>query len=174
MSRVVLHPLAEDRRQDFLAATRKSKRLHRPWVDPPTTDEGFDGWLERQASDSFEGFMIYRREDDALVGLCQLSEIVRGNLQGAFLGFGAIAGYSGQGYMREGLTLVLGEAFSKLKLHRVEANIQPANAASIGLVSRLGFEREGFSRRYLKVAGRWRDHERWAMRAERWRELRRR
>jgi ribosomal-protein-alanine N-acetyltransferase len=90
------------------------------------------------------------------------------------MGFGAVAGHNGRGYMREGLALVLSHAFSKLRLHRVEANVQPQNAASIGLVSRLGFEREGFSPRYLKVGGRWRDHERWAMRAELWRELRRR
>jgi ribosomal-protein-alanine N-acetyltransferase len=74
--------------------------------------------------------------------------------------------------MREGLDLALREAFSRLRLHRVEANIQPGNAASIALVSRLGFEREGFSPRYLKVRGRWRDHERWAIRAELWRQRR--
>ncbi|MEP6742684.1 MAG: GNAT family protein [bacterium] len=67
-----------------------------------------------------------------------------------------------------GLQLMLQYAFKKLKLHRVEANIQPANAASIALVKRAGFSREGFSRRYLKVCGRWRDHERWAIVVEDW------
>jgi ribosomal-protein-alanine N-acetyltransferase len=56
--------------------------------------------------------------------------------------------------------------FGDLGLHRVEANIQPGNTRSIGLVQRLGFEKEGFSRRYLKVGGEWRDHERWALLAE--------
>jgi ribosomal-protein-alanine N-acetyltransferase len=68
--------------------------------------------------------------------------------------------------MREGMLLVLKHAFRKLKLHRLEANIQPANRASIRLVRSYGFVREGFSRRYLKVGGRWQNHERWAILAE--------
>jgi len=65
--------------------------------------------------------------------------------------------------------LALRHAFRPLKLHRVEANIQPENVASIRLVERLGFRREGFSPRYLKIGGRWRDHVRYALLAEEWR-----
>jgi ribosomal-protein-alanine N-acetyltransferase len=65
--------------------------------------------------------------------------------------------------------LALHYAFVRLKLHRLEANIQPGNQPSLALVTRLGFQREGFSPRYLKIAGRWRDHERWALLAEDWR-----
>ena len=68
--------------------------------------------------------------------------------------------------MTEGLQLALQHAFTTLKLHRLEANIQPRNRASIALVKRCRFRREGFSPRYLKIGGRWRDHERWAMLAE--------
>jgi [ribosomal protein S5]-alanine N-acetyltransferase len=63
---------------------------------------------------------------------------------------------------------VLAESFGRLGLHRVEANIQPDNAASIALVRRCGFEREGFSPRYLRIGGAWKDHERWAIRSETW------
>jgi ribosomal-protein-alanine N-acetyltransferase len=71
--------------------------------------------------------------------------------------------------MREALALMLRDSFRTLRLHRVEANIQPDNLASIALVRRAGFEREGYSPRYLKLGGRWRDHERWALRTEQWR-----
>ncbi|MGI0487716.1 GNAT family N-acetyltransferase [Pantanalinema rosaneae CENA516] len=53
-------------------------------------------------------------------------------------------------------------------MHRVEANVQPQNRASIHLVERLGFTKEGFSRRYLKINEEWRDHERWALTVEDW------
>lgn len=71
--------------------------------------------------------------------------------------------------MRAGLSLALTQAFRVLELHRVEANIQPDNLRSIALVERLGFHREGFSPAYLKIGGRWRDHERWALLADEWR-----
>src|SRR5690606_39743031 len=69
----------------------------------------------------------------------------------------------------EALRLVVAQAFGKLKLHRLEASIQPTNSRSIRLVESLGFTLEGTSRRYLKIRGRWRDHQRWALLAEDWR-----
>lgn len=104
-----------------------------------------------------------RRDTGALVGVINLTNIVLGPFRSGYLGFYAFAGHERQGLMHEGLTLVVRHAFRKLKLHRVEANIQPANAASIALVESCGFSREGYSPRYLKIAGRWRDHERWAL-----------
>ena len=89
-------------------------------------------------------------------------------LQNAYLGYYVGALHARRGYMTEALQLMLRYAFVKLRLHRLEANIQPRNVASIALVKRAGFRQEGFSRRYLKVCGRWRDHERWAIIAEDW------
>jgi ribosomal-protein-alanine N-acetyltransferase len=168
-SELHLLPPTEDRRAQVLEAMRRSRDLHRPWVYPPVTAAGYDRWLARQATPEFEGFLILRRSDDELVGMSNLSQILGDPLRGAYLGFGAVEGYAGRGYMRAGVGLVLGEAFGRLRLHRVEANIQPQNAASKALVSALGFVHEGYSERYLKVGGRWRDHERWAIRAELWR-----
>ena len=113
-----------------------------------------------------------RIEDGAIVGFFNVSEIIRGKLSSAFLGYGGVAEFAGLGYMTEGMELVLREAFTALGLHRLEANIQPGNLASKALAERCGFVYEGFSERYLKVGGRWRDHERWAIRAEQWRALR--
>jgi ribosomal-protein-alanine N-acetyltransferase len=71
--------------------------------------------------------------------------------------------------MSAGLSAVLDRVFSEMRLHRVEANIQPANAPSIKLVQRLGFQREGFSPAYLLVGGEWRDPECWALLRDEWR-----
>jgi ribosomal-protein-alanine N-acetyltransferase len=100
--------------------------------------------------------------------LCALSQIFRGNLKSAYVGYWIGAMFSRQGYMTEALGLLLSFAFGSLRLHRIEANIQPENAPSKALVTRIGFRKEGFSPRYLKLAGRWKDHERWAICREDW------
>ncbi|MCP3138282.1 GNAT family N-acetyltransferase [Pyxidicoccus xibeiensis] len=167
--RVVLRaPRAEDQ-EAFLAATRASRRFHRPWVAPATTPEAFRAYLRRNEGDDFEALLACERESDSIIGAFNLSQIFRGGFQNAYLGYWAVHGFQGRGLMSEALQLVLGYTFRTLKLHRVEANIQPGNAASRALVLRAGFRMEGFSPRYLKVAGRWRDHERWALCREDWR-----
>jgi [ribosomal protein S5]-alanine N-acetyltransferase len=125
--------------------------------------------LERVHSERHEPLLVCRLADGAIVGFFNISEIIRGGLQSAFVGYGAVAAHARQGHMREGLQLVLACAFDQLGLHRLEANIQPGNQASIALVKGAGFVREGFSERYLLIEGRWRDHERWAISSERWR-----
>jgi len=111
---------------------------------------------------------VCRREDDAPVGVFNFSEIVRGAFRSAYLGYYGFAELAGRGYMSDGLSLALQVGFRSLRLHRIEANVQPANTPSITLVRRGGFTREGYSRRYVKIAGRWRDHERWALLVEDW------
>jgi [ribosomal protein S5]-alanine N-acetyltransferase len=167
--RVNVRPPARVDRAEFLAAMRNSQELHRPWLTAVTTDEGFDALLERVHSERHEPLLVCRVGDGAIVGFVNISEIIRGGFQSAFVGYGAVAAQARQGYMREGIQLVLARAFDQLGLHRLEANIQPGNQASIALVRGAGFVREGFSERYLLIEGRWRDHERWAISAERWR-----
>lgn len=105
-------------------------------------------------------------EDRFIVGSINLSQIVRGGFQNAYLGYYMGEKYAGLGYMTEAVQLIVRHAFRQLKLHRLEANIQPGNLASIAVVKRAGFILEGYSRRYLKICGRWRDHERWAITSE--------
>jgi ribosomal-protein-alanine N-acetyltransferase len=168
--RVELRPPTGDDRDAFVRAMRASRAFHHPWLFPPVTAEAFDALLRRaEEEETFEPMLARRREDGAIVGFLNLSQIVRGPLQSAFLGYGAVAAHAGRGYMTEAMGLVLRRAFTELRLHRLEANIQPGNRESIALVRRCGFTHEGFSPRYLKVGGRWRDHERWAIRAEQWR-----
>ena len=101
-----------------------------------------------------------------LAGVININEIVRGKFLSGYLGYYAFVPHNGRGYMNAGLTAVISRAFRMLRLHRLEANIQPDNEASRRLVERLGFRYEGLSPRYLKIAGQWQDHERWALTAE--------
>jgi ribosomal-protein-alanine N-acetyltransferase len=154
---------------ELIALHRASRALYRGLTSPPATPEAFARYLERCRQPGYAGLLLRRRSDDAILGSINLSEIVRGPFQSAYLGYQIGAPFARQGYMAEGLGLVLHYAFVRLKLHRLEANIQPQNRPSLALAARLGFRREGLSRRYLKIAGRWRDHERWAILAEDWR-----
>ena len=106
------------------------------------------------------------------MGSIALSQIFRCGFLSAYLGYQIGAEFARQGYMTEAIQLMLRYAFVDLKLHRLEANIQPGNAASVACVKRAGFVQEGYSRRYLKIGGRWRDHERWAILVEDWRKQR--
>ncbi|MDA0162560.1 GNAT family N-acetyltransferase [Solirubrobacter ginsenosidimutans] len=173
MPRVELTTPGPDDESDFIAAMAASADVHRPWLFPPTTPEAYRDYLERLAGDRKYGFLARRVEDGALVGWFNVSDIVRGALQGANLSYGGVAAHRRQGYMSEALGLVLHEAFVTLDLHRLEANIQPGNVGSLALVRRAGFQLEGFSPGYLKIDGAWRDHERWALRSEAWRSRRR-
>ncbi len=150
----------------FLKAVRRSRALHYPWVSPPTTSEAFALYLQRISSDTHHGFLVVHRAAGDLVGVINVNNIIRGSFQSAFLGYYGFLPYAGQGLMQEGMLLVLRHAFRKLKLHRLEANIQPGNQPSIALVRKCGFVKEGFSRRYLKICGQWADHERWAILSE--------
>ena len=161
-------PVRRDR-DEFISLMRKSRSFHRPWATAPTDDARFEAYLSDSGRADFEAMLVCRTEDGAIVGFFNLSQIARGSLQSAYLGYAVGKPYAGRGYMREGLELVLQRAFEVLGLHRVEANIQPDNHASIALARGAGFRREGFSPRYLKIAGRWRDHERWAVLADEWR-----
>jgi ribosomal-protein-alanine N-acetyltransferase len=100
---------------------------------------------------------------NGIVGVVNISEIAMGAFQSAYLGYYGMAQFGGKGLMTEALRTAIAFAFDELGLHRLEANIQPGNAASIALVRRLGFRQEGYSERYLKINGEWRDHERWAL-----------
>jgi ribosomal-protein-alanine N-acetyltransferase len=165
-SRVVVRPPRDADADAYLAHMRASRRFHRPWIAAPTDREAWDALIARHATPQVEVLFALRREDDEVTGTFVLSQIFYGPLCSAYLGYWATLAYAGQGYMTEGMDGVLRYAFKVLKLHRVEANVQPGNTGSIALLERSGFRREGFSPRYLKVGGRWRDHERWAILAE--------
>lgn len=148
---------------EFLQVMEHSRSFHSPWVFPPRDVDEYRRYLARLQREEEAGFLVRGLADDDLLGVVNLSVITRGALLGAYLGYYASRAAAGRGYMKEGLSLVIGHAFGELGLHRLEANIQPGNQRSIDLVRGLGFRREGFSERFLFINGAWRDHERWAL-----------
>jgi ribosomal-protein-alanine N-acetyltransferase len=171
--RVLLRrPTARDS-QEFLRLVGVSRALYRRWAEPPLDADDYADWLRRSRRPDFDALLISRIDDGGLVGAATLSQIFRGGLQNAYLGYFGFLPALGQGRMTEGVGLALKHAFVTLGLHRIEANIQPGNDASMRLIERCGFRHEGFSPRYLKIAGRWRDHHRYALTIEDWRRRRR-
>ncbi len=158
-------PAARDR-AELLDRVRASRRLHGRWAQAPADDVAFTAYLRRCRRPDTACFLVCRIEDDAVVGVVNVSQIFLGNFRSGYLGYYALEPYARRGYLREGLRLVMRQMFGPLGLHRLEANVQPDNEASMRLVEGLGFRREGYSERYLKVGGRWRDHVRWAILAE--------
>lgn len=159
--RIVPITLADQ--DEFVAAALRSRKLHHPWVSPPLGPSGFHALAEGCQGPVNLGYLVRLAGTGELVGFINISNIVRGAFQSAYLGYYAFAGHERRGLMRAALGLAVRKAFTELKLHRLEANIQPGNAASIALVRSCGFSKEGYSPRYLKIRGRWRDHERWAI-----------
>ncbi|MEU9126296.1 GNAT family N-acetyltransferase [Streptomyces sp. NPDC048506] len=158
------------RRQDYDELTvlaQESAEMLRRWLGTrENTVEAFESYLARFEQPAHEGFVICLRSTGAIVGGVNINNIIRGTLQTGTLGYTSYVSTTGHGYMTEGLGLVVQFAFGQLDLHRLEANIQPDNAASLNLVKRLGFQHEGYSTAFQYINGAWRDHERWAITAE--------
>lgn len=165
-SRVRIAPLSLADETGFLAAAAASRALHGRWVSPPSSGEVFREKVPRMQGPVSYAFTARRIDGGALVGYVEVTQIVLGGFCSGYMGYYAFAGHERQGLMTEALRLVIRHMFGTIGLHRLEANIQPGNAASIALVRGCGFRQEGYSPRYLKIAGRWRDHERWALLAD--------
>ena len=166
LRRVRLREVDYPDRDEFLQLVHESRALHHPWAYPPERSDQFDELVARARREDVVTLLGCREEDGAIFGVFTISQIVRGAFQSAYLGYYGHARYANQGYMRAALEQVLDHAFGTLALHRIEANIQPANQPSVALARGAGFRLEGFSPRYLLIGGRWRDHERYAITAE--------
>ncbi len=167
-SAVYIFAAHRDASTEFLQMTKSSMNYHQPWVFPATDMRRFKLYIDRIANGRTYGYFIGRNEDDRLVGVVNINDVVMGGFRSGSLGYYADMALAGNGYMSEGLALVLDQAFTTLDLNRLEANIQPANAASIAVVRKLGFRKEGFSPKFLEIDGIWRDHERWAILGDEW------
>ncbi len=165
--RVAIRPFAYDDGEEFATGARLSIGHHRPWLFPPLTAEAYASYAAKLIEDPARaGFLVCERTSGRIAGFININNIVHGGFRSGAIGYGVFAHALGRGFMGEGLGLLLEHAFGPLQLHRLEANIQPLNAASIKLVRGAGFRLEGFSPDFLFIDGAWRDHERWAITGE--------
>ena len=165
MKVVTIREIKPEDKNAFITAMQRSQSLHHPWVKAPLTCQEFTEYFQRSQQLNQKSFFVCD-ENNNIAGVFNLSEIVRGLFQNAYLGFYAAIDFAEKGYMSAGLKLVLKKVFNELSLHRLEANIQPENIHSINLVKNNGFRNEGYSPNYLKINGFWRGHEHWAMTLE--------
>lgn len=166
MPLITLRPVRRSDAAELVQANLDSRGHHEPWMQPFTTLDGFQDWFGAQATGANAGFVARDVMSCRIVGVTHLSQIFLKGFQSAYLSYYGMASFAGQGLMTEAVRMTTAHAFAEIGLHRLEANIQPTNRRSIALVERVGFRKEGFSPRYLKIGGVWRDHERWALLAD--------
>ncbi|MFB9680962.1 GNAT family N-acetyltransferase [Streptosporangium vulgare] len=164
-ARVTLRPITAHDRDEFLGLVRASTGLHHPWMSLPGTAEEFQALVTRYDQPTEECLLVCLRDTAAVAGVVYINSVIRGRFQSGSVAYAAFAPTAGRGYMSEGLGLLLRHAFEELRLHRLEAQVQPGNTASLKLLRRHGFRKEGYSPDLLFIDGAWRDHERWAITA---------
>jgi ribosomal-protein-alanine N-acetyltransferase len=150
----------------WAALREQSRDFLTPWepVWPPDdlTRAAFRRRLRRyaedQRSDQAYAFLIFRSQDDTLLGGLTLANIRRGVAQAGSIGYWTGQPYANQGYMTAAVRALIPFCFGSLRLHRLEAACIPTNKPSIALLEKCGFQREGYARGYLCINGAWQDH----------------
>jgi ribosomal-protein-alanine N-acetyltransferase len=164
--RMILRPPAHADFRAWTGLRAESADFLRPW-DPIWAEDHLSRrafvnrvqWASRAVSDgSGLPLLLFRREDNALLGAITLDNIRRGPAQAGTLGYWIGARFARQGYMREAIRAVVHHAFTELDLSRIEAACLPENAASRGVLEKTGFKYEGVAQSYLQINGRWRNH----------------
>lgn len=148
---------------NYFAVNEEHLRRWSPAV--PDSYHSIESWSRRLAEreEEFERresahFIGTDRQESHVLGLCSLSNIVFGVLQACYMGYSIAERYQGQGEMKRIVVHAIEFAFNELNLHRVMANHMPSNERSAGLLSSLGFEKEGLAKDYLLIDGKWEDH----------------
>lgn len=131
---------------------------HAAFFEPYAVAERLQGMAQRNIDQEALHLLLFSQASDEVIGVCNFTNIVRGAFQACHLGYSIAERCQGQGLMREGLAAAIEHVFQNLKLHRIMANYRPENTRSAGLLSRLGFQREGEARSYLQINGAWCDH----------------
>lgn len=132
------------------------------WPADDLTRSGYRRRLRRYTEDIVEDraypFLVFREHDNTLIGGVTVANVRRGIVQAGTVGYWVGQAHAGKGYMTAALRVLLPTLFGELNLHRVEAACIPSNAASVRVLEKCGFAREGMARRYLCINGVWQDH----------------
>ncbi|QIA01473.1 ribosomal protein S5-alanine N-acetyltransferase [Pseudomonas fluorescens] len=164
--RLTLAVLDPDQAPLESAFYKRNQRHLAPWSPIRTTDyfstEQIRRRLEIQASAFEAGLAVHMAlltpNGEQMIGACNFSGIIRGAFQACYLGYHIDEAHQGKGLMQEALEAAIAYMFETQNLHRIMANYIPGNERSARLLQRLGFEREGYAKAYLNIAGRWQDH----------------
>lgn len=164
--RTLVRPLRGADTQALLRYRTENREHLAPWE--PLRDEAYytvehcarsiaDG---REAARLDRGYplAVFDPGQAEILATITFANVIRGSFQACLLGYGAALRTQGRGLVHEALQVALDWAFGELDLHRVMANHLPHNERSARLLARLGFEREGYAKRYLRIAGVWQDH----------------
>ena len=163
---VTLRPPHSGDFAEWAALRETSRAFLTPWEPtwPPDdlTRSAFRRRLKRYAEDQrgdlAYAFLIFRSDDNAMVGGLTLANIRRGVAQAGSIGYWIGAPFVRKGYMTAAVRALIPYGFTTLRLHRLEAACIPDNTASIRLLERTAFKREGYARDYLCINGIWQDH----------------
>jgi ribosomal-protein-alanine N-acetyltransferase len=151
---------------EWAALREESQQFLKPWEPIWPADDltraafrrRLKRYAEDQRTDQAYAFLIFRTDNDALVGGVTLANLRRGVAQAGSIGYWIGARYARQGFMTAAMWALIPYAFDSLRLHRLEAACIPGNAASVALLEKTGFTREGYAREYLCINGAWADH----------------
>ena len=167
--RVLVRQVRPEDGRELIRANLASIDAHEPWVIPFRDEAGFQTYLAACDGERKIGFILRERVNGRIAGVINVSDIVRGAFQSAFLGYFGMRGFQGRGLMREGLALVVGHCLRRSRPAPARGQHPAGQRALLDALARsLGFRREGFSPRYLMIGGEWRDHERWAILSDEW------
>ena len=163
---VYLRPPSASDYAEWASLREQSRRFLTPWEPIWPSDDltraAFRRRLRRYAEDQRNdlaySFLIFRSQEETLVGGITLANIRRGVAQAGSIGYWIGAPFAHQGYMTAALRALIPFCFGTLRLHRVEAACIPSNKPSIALLEKTGFQREGYARQYLCINSVWEDH----------------
>ncbi len=164
--RTTLTILKPERAGLIFAYYQENKTHLAPW-EPERKDAFYTlRACQDRAANSYSGFFqkhcvnfcILDNQESELIGLCNFTNIIRGPFQACHMGYSIASKLENQGYMSEAAKSAISYMFTEIGLHRIMANYMPHNERSAKLLTKLGFEKEGYAKSYLKIGEKWQDH----------------